>query len=191
MKWLKRVRGAVGMGLTWAVGWGVGGLLIGVASLLLPSLPWDAFFEVFDAPLPALAVPGFFAGLFFSLVLGIAGRRRRLDELSLKQVALWGVIGGVLLTAFPFMLVAVGLASREGSSIGTWRLITVITGPFVVMSAVSATATLLLARAAARRERAELGASAPPDLLETGRPMSSTGSRQAEVRQDAWHTREP
>ena len=27
-KWLKRIRGAVGMGLTWAVGWGVVGALI-------------------------------------------------------------------------------------------------------------------------------------------------------------------
>jgi hypothetical protein len=32
-KWLRRIRGAVGMGLTWAVGWGLGGLLIGVASI--------------------------------------------------------------------------------------------------------------------------------------------------------------
>lgn len=188
MKWLKRVRGAVGTGLTWAVGWGVGGLMIGVASLLLPGLPWDAFFEVFDAPLPALAVPGFFAGMFFSLVLSVAARRRRLDELSLAQVARWGALGGVLLTAFPFVLVIVGLASREGSSIGTWRLITVITGPFVVMSAVSATATLLLARAAARRERETLGASPSPDRLDAGHSM---GSRRPEARQESWHTREP
>ena len=29
-------------------------------NLLLPGLPWNAFFEVFDAPLPAFAIPGFF-----------------------------------------------------------------------------------------------------------------------------------
>ena len=74
-KWLRRIRGAVGMGLVWAVGWALAGLLIGVASMLLPGLPWDSFFQVFDAPLPALAIPGFFAGAFFSVVLGIAGRR--------------------------------------------------------------------------------------------------------------------
>ena len=74
-KWLRRIRGAVGMGLTWAAGWAVAGLLIGAASILLPGLPWDSFFEVFDAPLPALAIPGFFAGVFFSIVLGIAARR--------------------------------------------------------------------------------------------------------------------
>jgi hypothetical protein len=181
--WLKRIRGAVGMGLTWAVGWAVGGLLIGVASLLLPALPWDAFFEVFDAPLPALAVPGFFAGLLFSLVLGVAGRRRRLDDLSLSQVARWGAVGGVLLTALPFALVAVGLASREGSSIGTWRLLSVITGPFVAMSIVSATATLLLARAAARRELDQFGAGVTPGLLEEGQAGVHPGSREEPERQ--------
>lgn len=64
-KWLRRIRGAVGTGLTWALGWAVAGVLIGVTSRLLPGLPWDAFFRVFDAPLPALAIPGFFAGVFF------------------------------------------------------------------------------------------------------------------------------
>jgi hypothetical protein len=27
-KWLRRIRGAVGMGLTWAAGWAIGGVLI-------------------------------------------------------------------------------------------------------------------------------------------------------------------
>ena len=84
-KWLRRIRGAIGMGLTWAAGWALVGLLIGVTSTLLPGLPWDAFFEVWDAPLPAFAVPGFFAGLFFSTVLGIAGRRHSFQQLSLPR----------------------------------------------------------------------------------------------------------
>ena len=78
------------MGLTWGFGWAIAGVLIGVASILLPGLPWDAFFEVFDAPLPAFAIPGFFAGVFFSTVLAIAGRRRRFRELSLPRFAAWG-----------------------------------------------------------------------------------------------------
>jgi hypothetical protein len=136
------------MGLTWAFGWAVAGLLIGVASVLLPGLPWDGFFEVFDAPLPALAVPGFFAGVFFSVVLGIAGPRRRFRELSLPRFAAWGALGGVLLILFPFALESVGLASREGSHIGTWQILAAITGPFVLLSALSASVTLAVARAA-------------------------------------------
>ena len=149
--WLRRVRGAIGMGLTWAFGWAVAGLLIGVSSLVLPGLPWDALFEVFDAPLPALAVPGFFAGVFFSAVLGIVGRRRRFSELSLPGFAAWGALGGLLLILFPFALVAVGLASREGSDIGTGQILAVITPLFLLLSALSASVTLIIARAAERR----------------------------------------
>lgn len=150
-KVLRRIRGAVGTGLTWAVAWAVAGLLIGAASLLVPGLPWDSFFEIFDAPLPALAVPGFFGGVFFSAVLGIAGRRRRFRDLSLPRFAAWGAAGGVLLTLFPFALVAVGLASTEGSAHGAWDVIRVIGGPFVLLSTLSATGSLLLARRAERR----------------------------------------
>ncbi|HEX9164509.1 MAG TPA: hypothetical protein VF862_01260, partial [Gemmatimonadales bacterium] len=109
--WVRRFRGAVGMGLTWALGWAVVGLGIGVASLLLPGLPWHRFFDVFDAPLPALAVPGFVGGALFSLVLGVAGRHRRFEQLSVPRFAAWGALGGVLLSLVPAAMVAVGLAS--------------------------------------------------------------------------------
>ena len=151
-KWLRRIRGAIGMGLTWALGWAVAGVLMGVASIVLPGLPWDAFFRVFDAPLPAFAVPGFFAGVFFSTVVGIAGRHRTFRELSLARFTAWGAVGGLLLTLFPFALVLVGLADRAGSSVSTWQIISVITGPFVLLSATSAAVTLLLARRAEARE---------------------------------------
>ena len=70
--WLRRIRGAIGMGLSWAVGWALAGLAIG--SLWTLGVPMEWFVEVFDAPLPALAVPGFFSGAAFSMVLGIAGQ---------------------------------------------------------------------------------------------------------------------
>lgn len=146
------------MGLFWAVGWAVAGILIGVGSRLLPGLPWwDPFFEVFDAPLPAMAIPGFFAGALFSIVLGIAARRRRFDELSLPGFTAWGALGGLLLLALPFALVAVGLASREGSDIGAAQILAAIGGPFVVLSALSAAVTLTLARRAEDRQRLEPG----------------------------------
>jgi hypothetical protein len=154
-KWLTRIRGAVGMGLTWAVGWAVAGVLIGVASKLLPGLPWDSFFEVFDAPLPAMAVPGFFGGVFFSIVLGIAGRRHRFSELSLPRFAVWGAVGGLLVLLFPFALVAVGLASREGSSIGTGQIIAVMGPLLILLGAASAAGSLMLARMVERRKGSE------------------------------------
>ena len=169
-KWLRRIRGAVGMGLTWAAGWAVFGLLIGVASILLPGLPWDAFFRVFDAPLPALAVPGFFGGVLFSLVLGIAARRRSFEQLSVARFAAWGALGGLLLCLLPHALVAVGLATVASGG-DLWRATAVIAGPFILLSAVSASGSLLLARTAEDRpplpdsEDALLAESETRDLL--------------------------
>jgi hypothetical protein len=171
-KWLRRIRGAVGMGLTWATGWALAGFLIGVASILLPGLPWDFFFEVFDAPLPALAIPGFFGGAFFSMVLGIAGRRRRFDELSLPRFAAWGAVGGLLLTLFPFTLVAVGLGSTEGSDLSPWQVIAAISGPFILLSAASAAGSLMLARIAEKRA-----------LLDGSEDLADVGLSEGEARE--------
>ena len=158
-KWLRRIRGAIGMGLTWALGWAVVGLLIGVASVLLPGLPfWDSFFKVFDAPLPAAAVPGFFAGAFFSTVLGIAGRRRRFADLSLPLFGALGAVGGVMLGLFPAAMVTVGLASANGPNGSVWPFTAAIIGPVTLLSAVSATVTLMVARKAENRELVDAGA---------------------------------
>lgn len=173
-KWIQRIRGALGMGVTWAIAWAAAGLAIGVASIALPGLPWNAFFAVFDAPLPALAVPGFFAGAFFSTVLGVAGRGRSFRELSLLRFTAWGAVGGLLLILFPFALVGLGLASREGSSIGTAQILAVISGPFILLSAGSAAATLLLARRAEERSSRDTDgetASAAPSGLESARSL--------------------
>ena len=180
-KWLRRVRGAVGMGLVWAAGWAVAGLLIGMASVVLPGLPWDSFFRVFDAPLPALAVPGFFAGVFFSIVVGIAARGRRFSELSVPRFAAWGAVGGLLLILFPFALVAVGLASREGSSIDAWQILAAIGPPFILLSALSASGSLVLARRAENRALLE----ARDDVAALGAAEGDAQALLARTRRDS------
>lgn len=163
-KWLTRIRGAIGMGLTWAVGWAVTGVLIGVSSILLPGLPWEVFFEVFDAPLAALAVPGFFGGVVFSTVLGIAGRRHRFDELSLPRFAAWGALGGVLASLIPAAMVVTGLARVVGASPGPLQFTAVIVGPLALLSAGSAAGSLMLARKSEDRELLKASA----DVAEVG-----------------------
>lgn len=150
--WLRRVRGAVGMGLTWAVGWALVGLLIGVASRLLTGLPWDTFFRVFDAPLPALAIPGFIGGMLFSVVLGVAGRCRRFQELSLPRFAAWGALAGLLLSLVPAAMVAVGLATLAGPEVSLWQLTAAIGVPLTILCSASAAGTLALARKAENRD---------------------------------------
>mgnify|MGYP001828113326 CR=1 FL=1 len=57
-RWLRRIRGAFGMGLTWAVGWTLLGMLgVAVTYSLFPNLP-----DVFDVWIPVFAYPGFLAG---------------------------------------------------------------------------------------------------------------------------------
>lgn len=147
--WLRRIRGAIGMGLTWALGWAAVGVLIGLVSKLMPFVPLDWFFEVFDAPLPALAVPGFFGGAFFSIVLGIAGRGRKFSELSLTRFTAWGALGGVLLTLFPLILVDEGpVVAAQG--VGKTLLLAM--GPLVFLSAASAWSILKLARSSEKPE---------------------------------------
>ena len=57
-KWLKRICDAVGMGLTWAAGCTLVGMLgVVVFYTLFPSVP-----DVFDVWIPVFAYPGFLVG---------------------------------------------------------------------------------------------------------------------------------
>jgi hypothetical protein len=150
MTFLKRIRGAIGIGITWAAGWAVAGFLIGLSSNLFPSLPWDRFFEVFDAPLVMLSLPGFVGGVIFSIVLGIAARRKKFDELSIPRFAAWGAIGGLLLSMVPAALVGAGLASADGRH-GLLEVTAMIGAPLVILSAISASLSLVISRRAQDR----------------------------------------
>lgn len=187
-KWLRRIRGAVGVSLTWAAGWALVGVLIGVTSLLLPGLPWDRFFEVFDAPLPALAIPGFFGGAAFSIVLGIAARRRRFSELSLPLFAVCGAVGGLLLAQIPNTMVALGLGT-PAEGVHLWRLTMMVSGPFAILGAASACITLMIARKGEDRQAleasddvGELSEGEARGLLGTGSDASA-GLRQQAAKQ--------
>lgn len=108
-KWLKRIRGAIGMGLTWAVG----GWLVGVAIEVIHNVwpnPLGSLVDIWPA---TLAYPAFLGGVVFSTVLAIAGRRHRFDELSLARFAAWGALGGLLASLFPAAMVALGLATQH------------------------------------------------------------------------------
>lgn len=75
--WLRRIRGAVSIGVTWAVAWLAAGLVFMVAAAPHPENP---FFV-------AWGVLGFLAGLAFAGFLGVIERRRGIDQLSLSRVA--------------------------------------------------------------------------------------------------------
>lgn len=127
-KWLRRIRGAAGMGLIWAVAWfGAGVLLLLVVGPDAADVPFPLGFGMF----------GFLAGATFSAVLGVLEGRRGFDQLSLPRFASWGAVGGLLLSG-----VFVAVAGLGGGAL-------VVLGPlFAAASAASAAGSLALARKA-------------------------------------------
>lgn len=149
-KWLRRIRAAVGVGLTWAAAWfGAGMMLLLVVGLDAADVPFPLFFGLL----------GFLAGAAFSGLLGLLGRRRRFEQMSLPHFAGWGAIAGVLLAG------VVTIAAGPGGEF-------LVLGPvFALAGAISAAGTLALARRA--EERALLDAS-----TEAARPtLAGEGTR--------------
>lgn len=137
-KWLRRVRGAIGMGVTWALVWAPVAVLIGL--VVDPDGSMDEMW-------PAIgAYPGFLGGVVFSTVLAIAARRRGLDDLSLSRVAAWGAAAGLLVGALPFTI------GEPTSDRPVWILASVVIGTITVLSAASAAGSLALARSAGKRQ---------------------------------------
>jgi hypothetical protein len=141
-KWLRRIRGAIGVGLTWAVAWFAAGMvLLLIVGLHAADVPFPLFFGLL----------GFLAGATFSVILATVGRRLRFHQMSIPRFALLGALGGLLLSG---VLV---LASGEGdfSVLGT---------VFAVAGAISAAGTLALARRAEGRELVDADTAAAPTL---------------------------
>jgi hypothetical protein len=93
---LRRLRGLVGTGLTWAVGWAAIAMAIG---LVVGWLDPDSI-DPGEGPLrigSILGLVGFVSGVGFGLVLAVAERRRQLADLSVIRAALWGALGAAAL----------------------------------------------------------------------------------------------
>ena len=130
-KWLRRIRGAIGMGFTWGAAWSAAGL---VPRWLLGLNP--------DAPFPIIfGVLGFIAGVTFSGVLVLTEGRRRFDQMSLPRFAGWGAMGGLLLSALFAKIASLG-----------WGDVLMIAPTFALASAICASGSLAIARHALRRE---------------------------------------
>jgi len=128
---LRRIRGAIGMGLTWAAAWGAAGTLLAVMTRFQADAPFPLIFGVL----------GFIAGVIFSATLALTEGRRSFDQMSLPRFAVWGATGGLLLSA----------VFARGASLD-WGDVLVIAPTFAVACAVCASGSLALARRAAPRE---------------------------------------
>ena len=131
---LRRGRGAIGMGLTWAAAWSVVGLV--------PR--WVFGFNA-DAPFPLVfGVLGFLAGVTFSGLLLLTERRRTFDKMKISRFAGWGAIGGVVLSAIFARIASLG-----------WSDVLAVTPALTAACAVCASGSLALARRAEIRDLPE------------------------------------
>ena len=151
-KWLRRIRGAIGMGFAWAAAWSAVGFV-----------PRWVFGVNTDLPFPLLfAGLGFIAGVIFSGLLVLTEGRRRLPQMSLLRFAGWGAVGGFLVSAL-FV---------RGTPLG-WGEVLAITTTFAVASAASAAGSLAVARRAVRRELPDI----PEDTGEAERVLAPPSRR--------------
>ncbi len=125
----KRVRAALGLGLTWGLAWGLIGGFVMEAFV-------DPHGRIADMWPQGLAITGFFGGVIFSLVLWLTEGRRSFHQLSLPRVGLWGAIAGAL-------LVGAGLVIGLQPAYAAF-----VVGPVTLLSAGSAAGSLALARRA-------------------------------------------
>lgn len=131
-KWIRRIRGAIGMGLTWALAWFTAGMV------LLFIIGPDAA----DVPFPlGFGLLGFLAGVTFSGILGLVEGRRSFDEMSLPRFAAWGGLGGFLFSSL--FVLATGLGADAFLGLGAI---------FALAGASCAAGSLVLARRADDRE---------------------------------------
>jgi hypothetical protein len=135
-RWLKVIRGMIGMGLTFTAGVGVGASMLAALMWLIPGGSSDQ--ELIEAVIKD-SIIAFPIGVAFSGILAITARGRAFDKLSLPQVAALGAGGGLLL----FGLLAVNAWQA-------WSVSTAIANAtiFVLLGGGSATASLVLARRA-------------------------------------------
>jgi hypothetical protein len=124
---LRRIRGAIGMGLTWGVAWGAAGTVLAFVTRFKADAPFPLIFGVL----------GFIAGLIFSAILSLAEGRRSFDRMSLPRFAIWGAVGGLLLSAI----------FAKAASLGSPDVVTIAV-TFAVACAVCASGSLALARRA-------------------------------------------
>ena len=131
-RWLRRIRGAIGMGLSWALAW----FAAGMALLLVVGV------GAADVPFPlGFALLGFLSGVTFSGVLGIVERRRRFDQMSVPRFAMWGGLGGLLFSGL--FVLATGMG---------WDVFAVLGPVFSLAGGGCAAGSLALARVGEDRE---------------------------------------
>ena len=123
----RRIRGLLGTALTWgAVGALVGALIFTVRYQPWSTPPerWERAIRLLGMFLGAGGLWGAACGLAFGVVLLVAARRHRFDQLSAARFMLWGAVAGA---AFPLAIYTPIVLTRGGlSAIPLYSTLTLI-----------------------------------------------------------------
>lgn len=143
--WLTGIRDAVAMGLAWVVGCTLAGMLsVVIFYALFPDVP-----DLFDIWIPVFAYPAFVGGVIFAVILRVGESGRRIHELSLSRIAIFGAAAGFLVGIFPFVL---GTPTAQYSLL---MLVIAIIAYTTLLGTVSAVVTALFFRYRAIRRYTE------------------------------------
>jgi hypothetical protein len=144
---LQKLRGMLGVGVTWAVGWAVVMFIIGSIIGVVDPDSIDAGEEPWRLAL-LVGFVGFLSGTAFAAIFASAERRRKIRELSVLRSAVWGALGGAVLPLLTTMNDAILTNTMP-------------------LGALFAAGTVAIARRAALREPEKLGVL--PDETESPR----------------------
>ena len=152
-KLLRRIRGAIGNALTWAVAW-FGGTFMALGGLALAGVVPPIGLGILLRLSLNVGVTGFLAGTAFLLFLGTRYGRHRLGDLRAGRIALWGsAVSGLVAPALSVLVMGFG-ASGVGLGFLTASFIGAAT-----FGGLTAGGTVMLAQRSARRLEADAASS--------------------------------
>ena len=148
---VRKLRGLLGVGLTWGALWSVIGAGVGLVLAVLVPDAWGWTARVFEWAL-GMGLYGLVSGVGFGSLLALREGRRTVLDIPLRRAAIWGVVGSA---AVPLLFGALGtfeLGTTTADVLGAILVTGVLGGTF-------APAAVAIAR------RAELRAAEESKLL--------------------------
>lgn len=152
---LRRLRGLLGVGVTWGAMWGAIGAGIGAIIGIVAPGAWTWANPIFDWAV-GMGLYGFVSGVGFGGLLSLREGRKRLADLSLGRVALWGILGAILVPPIFGLLGTFPVGTTLLDVLGAIGVTGVLGGTFAATSVAIA-------------KRAELRAGDDPYLLGTAK----------------------
>ena len=104
-KLLQKMRGLLGVGITWGTLWAGIGAGIGIVIGAVRPEVWEWTNPIFEWAV-GMGLYGFVSGIGFGTLLTLREGRRSLLDLSLRRTALWGLLGGAVV---PLLFGAAGM----------------------------------------------------------------------------------